>query len=118
MPSFACRVGEQSYSGEIGSGMDFSEYDFTDDISLFISDMSEAKARLLHQRCEKALLSLDDPSDTEQAAEACVHEVKMMYLSDLLNTLQAKGLVKVTGINEAGELIYKAVKPDASAASS
>jgi len=118
MPSFACRVGEQSYWGEIGSGMDFSEYDFTDDINLFISDMSEAKARLLHQRCEKALLSLEDPSDTEQAAEACVHEVKMMYLSDLLNTLQAKGLVEVSGINEAGELIYKAVKPDASAAAS
>jgi hypothetical protein len=118
MPSFACRVGEQSYWGEIGSGMDFSEYDFTDDISLFISDMSDAKAQLLHQRCEKALLKLDDPASTEEAADVCIHEVKMMYMSDLLNTLQAKGLVKVTGINEAGELIYKAVKPGASAASS
>ena len=34
-----------------------------------------------------------------------------MYLADIMEELKAKGLVEITGINDSGELVYRAVKP-------
>lgn len=88
------------------------EFDVTDEIMEFMEEMSEERAELLSIRCQRAIEELGEDADQEEQAEACIQEIKVMYLTDILQELQDQGLVEVTGISEDGELIYAARKPD------
>ena len=59
------------------------EFDATEEIVEFMEAMSPERAALL----------------------------KLMYLADIMEELKAKGLVEITGINDSGELVYRAVRP-------
>lgn len=88
------------------------EFDVTDEIMEFMEEMSEERAELLSIRCQRAIEELGEDADQDAQAEACIQEIKVMYLTDILQELQSEGLVEVTGISEDGELIYAARKPD------
>ena len=87
------------------------EFDATEEIVEFMEAMSPERAALLKIRCEKAIekrLAQGQEADLE---EICVFELKLMYLADIMEELKAKGLVEITGINDSGELVYRAVRP-------
>lgn len=88
------------------------EFDVTEEIVEFMEQMSEERAELLKIRCQRAMEELPEDADPDEVAEACLQELKVMYLTDVLSELQSQGLVEVTGISEEGELIYSACKPD------
>lgn len=86
------------------------EFDITEEIMEFMEEMSEERSLLLKQRCEKAVEALGPDADQDEAAEACVQEIKVMYLTDVLQELQAEGRVEISGITPDGELTYRATE--------
>lgn len=82
------------------------ELDLTDEIVEFMEEMSEERSELLQIRCRRALEELGEEATQEEQTEACIQELKVMYLTDVLQRLQDEGLVEVSGISDDGELLY------------
>lgn len=86
------------------------QFDATEEILEFMEEMSDERRMLLQQRCEKAVEALGPYASEDEVSEACVQEIKVMYIGDVLQELQEDGLVEVAGINPDGELTYRTIQ--------